>query len=342
LPGSGVTTLPEKPTTEVGVIAEAFNEATATPLVSVQPCRGQRMEGSNQSSQLSDCYTPIASEPLNELPLTAGRELVAKNEWNTWVSGSASRTKDTRDGMDTRGTSGSLSMGIDRVVTDDLVTGLQMSISRGTSSSFGDTLRTDFTNYSVGPYVSYSLSENWLLYGSLGFGKQVVDREIVSLSGRSDASQYALNIHTEGQYLLGSIFVRPKIQLSHSRTEGDAYQLKGNILNRYFVLNMNQAASSQGTVRGAIEINRTFELWNARTVMPFIEAGVYYVYEGSGKRLTSELTYVDNNPWGGILRAGARSLLGKSTMVSFDVANTTVGINNLSIWEMQLLISHSF
>jgi hypothetical protein len=335
-----IGTLPETPTTGVGKITGVI----AAPLTPAQPCRGHRPDDPSQAGQLSDCYAPTPQIQPGELPLTAGRELVAKSEWNIWIDGSASRLRDTRDGMDTHGHTSSLSMGLDRVLNDDLVAGLQLFVSRGTSNSFGDTMQTDSTSYTIGPYISYSLSQNWLLYGAISLGKQTIDTQLVSLSGTSDANQYSLNLQTEGQYALGSAVVRPKAQLSHTYNEGDAYQLKGSILNTPLTINMRNEGFNYGVVQSSVEFNRTFDFGNNRLVMPFIETGIYYEYArpNSGQHLTVNLTYADSSPWGGVLRGGVRSLIGQSTMASFDVANQTVGVNDLSIWEMRLLISHSF
>jgi outer membrane autotransporter protein len=337
--------LPETPTTgTVRTAGELNGTAIAVPVTPNQPCRGQRPQDPGQVGQLSDCYTPAPEFPAGELPLTAGRELVEKSDWNIWVDGSATRIRDTRDGMDTRGNTSSFSMGIDRVVNDDLVAGLQMSVSKAKSSSFDDAMQSDSTSYSVGPYLSYSLTDNWLLYGSLGFGKQSVDKQLLVFSGTSDSVQYSLSLQTEGQYAFGAAVVRPKVQLSYMHNEGDAYQLKGVILNTPLTLNMRNQSFNYGVVQTSVELNQTFDLGNNRMVMPFIEAGVYYEYErpGSGQHLTSNLTYANSSPWGGVIRAGARSLVGASTMASFDVANQTVGVNDVNIWEVRLLISHSF
>jgi len=346
LPG-GVTppigTLPETPTTGPG---KAQGELGGAAIAAPQnlPCRGQRPDDPAQAGQLSDCYIPAPELQSAELPLTPGRELVAKSEWNIWMDGSATRLRDTRDGMDTHGNSSSFSLGIDRVVNDDLVAGLQLSVSRGKSSSFGDTLRTDATGYSIGPYISYSFSPNWLLYGALGFGRQTTDTQLVSLSGTSDSEQYSLSLQAEGQYALGSVFIRPKVQLSQTHNAGDSYQLKGVILNTPLTLNMRKESFNYGVVQGSVELNRTFDLGNNRVVMPFVEAGIYYEYlrPNSGQHLTGDLTYADSSPWGGVLRLGARSLIGNATMASLDIANQTIGVTDVNIWEARLLISHSF
>ena len=260
------------------------------------------------------------------------------------MNGSGSHVRDQRDGMDTHGNSGALSIGFDRVLSNDLVAGFQLSIVRADSNSFGEDLRTDSTNYSIGPYLSYSVSPNWLIYGALGFGRASVDTRILDLNGTSDANQYSVNLQAEGQYALGQMLVRPKIQLSQTHISGDDYQLQGNVLNTPVTLTMRNQSSNYGVLQGSLELNQTFDIGNRRIVMPYIEAGIHYEYARpqSGQHLTSNLTYADTSPWGGMLRGGVRTLFGKSTMASLEVGNQSIGVSDLSIWGLQLLVSHSF
>jgi hypothetical protein len=323
---------------------ELSGPALARPYVPQQPCRGVRRDDESNTGIMSDCYTPAAEIQSGELPLTPGRELVAKEEWNIWLDTRVSRLHDQRDGMDTRGNASTISIGMDRTVSDDLVAGMQLSLSRATGNSFEGDMRTDSTSYSIGPYVSYSVSPNWLIYGAAGFGRQSVDTNILSLNGTSDSNQYSLNLQAEGQYALGSAVARPKFQLSHTYNSGDTYQLQGNILNTPITLNLQNASFNYGVAQSSVEINRVFEFGNNQLVMPYVEAGVYYEYARlqSGQHLTGNLTYADSSPWGGVLHAGARALFGKSTMASLEVGYQSLGITELSIWEFQLLVSHSF
>jgi len=348
LPGGVVppiATLPEVPPTGGGQPEfDHADPALARPLVPPQPCRGARPEDASTVGQMSDCYSPVAETQSGALPPTPGRELVEPTEWNIWLDSRASHLSDQRDVMDTRGDSSAITIGLDRIVSSDLVAGLQLALMRADGKSFEGDLRTDSTAYSIGPYVSYSASPDWLVYGAVGFGRQSVDTRIVGLEGRSDTDQYSLSLQTEGQYALGSAVARPKIQLSHTYVSGDTYALQGNILNTPITLNMRNAGFNYGVALGSLEINRTFDLGHDRLVMPYIEAGVYYEYARpqSGQHLTGNLAYADTSPWGGVLHAGARSLVGHSTMASLDLGYQSLGINDLSIWELQLLVSHAF
>jgi hypothetical protein len=327
-----------------GVERKGTAIASAPSTSPLQPCRGPRPEDAGKAVQMTDCYAAPAQGRAGELPLTAGRELVAKSEWNVWADTGGSRLRDQRDGMDTKGNSKFLSVGLDRVVNDDLVAGFQFSFSRSASDSFGGDMTADSSSVTVGPYVSYSVSPHWLAYASLGLGRQRTDTQLVGLSGTANANLYSLNLQAEGQYALGSAFARPKVQLSHTHNAGSSYQLQGSVLGTPVSVDMNNPSSEFGIVQGSLEINRTFDLGNRRLLMPYIELGVNYAYARpqSGKRLTGDLTYVDSSPWGGILRAGLRSSFGKSTLATFELANKSIGISNLSIWELSLLVSHSF
>ncbi len=293
---------------------------------------------------MSDCHNPYASDEATELPLTPGRELIGGRPWNVWVDGDVIYINDKRHDLDTRGDTSVISFGLDRLVGKDLVAGLQASLTRTTSDGFDGDLQTDSTSYSIGPYFSYGLSPQWLIYGSLGFGQLSIDNQILNLAGTSESNQYSLNLQAEGQYQLGSALARPKIQLSQTRTSGDAYQLHGTILNRPVTLDMRNDSSDYGVIQTSLEINRTYDLGYNRLVMPYMEAGVSYEYARaeSGQYLTGNLTYAEASPWAGMLRAGARSLFGKSTMADLAVAYQSLGVNDLSIWEIRLLVSQSF
>lgn len=269
---------------------------------------------------------------------------MATSDWNFWLDTGGSRLRDERDGMDTKGNSNYLSIGLDRVVNSDLVAGLQLFFTRSASNSFGGDLSTDSTSFSVGPYVSYSVTQNWLMYAALGIGRERVGTQILSLNGTAEASMYSLNLQAEGQYALGSAYARPKIQLSHTHNAGDTYQLQGDIQNTSVAIDMRNPSFEYGLVQTAVEINRTFDLGYKRLLMPYVEAGVYYEYARpqSGKHLTGDLTYADSSPWGGVLRAGLRSSIGKSTLATLGLAYKSVGVSELSIWELRLLASQSF
>ena len=148
--------------------------------------------------------------------------------------------------MDTHGNSSAIAIGLDRFVSSDLVVGLQPALMRADGKSFEGELRTDSTAYSIGPYVSYSVSQDWLIYGAVGLGRKSVETRIVGLDGRSDAGQYSLNLRAEGQYLLGTAVARPRIQLSHTYVSGDSYTLQGKILNTPIILNMRNASFNYG------------------------------------------------------------------------------------------------
>ena len=348
VPG-GVTppigTLPDIPPTGGGTPEyERTGSAIVRPLVPPQPCRGVRPENTSTIGQLSDCSTPVAENQAGKLPPTPGRELVKPADWNTWVDGRVSRLSDQRDGMDTHGNSSAITIGLDRTVSSDLVAGLQLSLMRADGKSFEGDLRTDSTAYSIGPYLSWNVSPDWLIYGAVGFGRQSVETSVLSLNGTSDSGQYSLSLQAEGQYALGSVIARPKIQLSHTYTNGDSYQLQGIVLDTPITLNMRNASFNYGVALSSLEINRTFDLGDNRLVMPYIEAGVYYEYARpqSGQHLTGSLAYAESSPWGGVLHAGVRSLFGTSTMASLELGYQSLGVTDLSIWEFQLLVSHAF
>ena len=221
---------------------------------------------------------------------------------------------------------------------------MQLAVSRSISNSFGGDLHADTTGFLLGPYLSYRMSPAWSVYGALGVGQQSNDTQVLSLSGTAKAMQYNLSLQAEGQYAMGAAYARPKIQLNHTYTAGNNYELAGNILGTPVSINMRNDGFQVGAIQPTVEINRTYDLGNNKTVMPYVEAGFFYQYArpNSGQVLTSNLTSTDSTPWGGLVRAGARSLLGKTTMVKAEIGYQSLGIKDLSVWGLQLFLSHSF
>ena len=313
-----------------------INSRYAAPL----SCPAGRVPTVNASGQTSDCLAPVESD----IPLTQGRELLVASEWNVWADTNASHLSDQRHNMNTHGNTTSLSMGIDRLVTPDLVIGAQASLTRSNSNSFDGDMQADTNGFLIGPYLSYRVSPNWYVYGALLVGQQTIDQEILSLSGTLRTNQYSLNLQSEGQYAWEKAFLRPKVQMSYTYTSGDSYRLSGNVLSAPISLRMRSEGFGYGVIQPSLEINQTFDMGNNTLVTPYAEAGVFYEFDrpNSGQILTGNLHYTDASPWGGILRAGARSQINRSTILKLEVAYQSIGVNDLSVWGGQLFLSHSF
>ena len=316
-------------------------EAVAMKVSSTPVCPEGRLPVTNTAGQVLGCALPSY---FDEVPLTEGRDLVQINPWNIWLDNNNLSISDQRNNTDIHGNTVSLSMGIDRLINNNTVAGMQVSGTRTMSNGFQGDMASNTSGFLVGPYASYRFTPAWSLYGSFGIGQQTSTTQILSLNGTSKSMQYNFAIQAEGQYALNeTVSARPKVQVSQTQVNGNSYLLSGTIANTAVALNMNNDAYKFGMVQPSLELNKLIA-FNSTYVMPYVEAGVFYQYARpqGGQILTGNLTYADTSPWGGIVRLGTRALIDKATMAKLKFSYQSIGISNLNIWGLQLFLSHSF
>jgi outer membrane autotransporter protein len=235
-------------------------------------------------------------------------------------------------------------MGADRRVANDLVAGLQFSLETASSKGFQGVMTSDSSGFMISPYMAYQVSPEWSLYGALGIGQSNIDNRIFSLSGSYDVLRYSATLNAQGQYPLGSAFVRPKFTLSYLHNNADAYNLGGSILGTPITLRMPKNSYNFGTLESSVEINRVYRLDDGSALMPYAEVGITYDFErpDSGRYLDGDLTYRDSSPWVGMTRLGIRSLVARTTLVEFAASYLSLGTNDLAVWDLRLFITNSF
>jgi hypothetical protein len=363
LPPAGVTpslpggvmpptgTLPPPGEKVTGNIALTAGERNAPP-PTVLPCselRPGELGGSDSDPRLG-CRAPEQQDPqatsvsATGAPITAGRDLVEDTLWNAWVDTHYTSTSDHRNGLDTTGNAGVIVMGADRRVASDLVAGVQLSLETASNKGFQGAMTSDSNGFMVSPYMAYQVSPEWSLYGAVGLGQSNIDSGILSLSGSYDVQRYSATLNAQGQYTLGSAFVRPKFTWSYMHNSADAYNLGGSILGTPITLRMPKNSYNFGTLESSVEINRVYRFDNGSALMPYAEVGVAYDFErpDSGRYLDGDLTYRDSSPWVGMARLGMRSLVDRRTLVEFAVSYLSLGANDLAVWDLRLFLTHSF
>ena len=235
-------------------------------------------------------------------------------------------------------------MGADRRVANDLVAGFQLSLETASSKGFQGEMTSDSNGFMISPYMAYQVSPEWSLYGALGLGQSNIDNRILSLNGSYEVQRYSATLNVQGQYPLGSAFVRPKITLSYMHNNDDAYNLGGSILGTPITLRMPKNSYDFGTLESSVEINRVFRFDNGSALMPYAEIGIAYDFErpDSGRYLDGDLVYRDSSPWIGMTRLGIRSLIDRTTLIEFAASYLSLGTNDLAFWDLRPFLSHSF
>ncbi len=301
-----------------------------------------------QRAQLGDQEPVICpEEPFatdGSVPLTPGRDLGDETPWNTWVDTTVLVIDDDRFENDTSTTTGTVTFGLDRAITDNLVAGASLSLQSGESDGFDGTMHATESGFTIGPYIALRLSEHWAIDGSVTYGRTENDLRLAVLDGDYISEQVAANVNLHGQYDLGFANIRPKGSLFYGRTFGDAYEMKGDVLGRTVTVAFPESRFDYGAVEASAEINRVFFTENGLPVMPWAELGARYDFErpNDGQVLTGDLTLEDTTPWAVSLRSGLRMLVSETTLVEASAGYLSFGQKDLDVWEGRFYISFGF
>lgn len=164
----------------------------------------------------------------------------------------------------------SLTMGLDRRITSDLVVGMTVSLENSSTDAFDDTLGIDTDGFSFGPYAAYRLSS---IDGSLTYGRYNNDIELSVLNGEQDSERLAGEISLHGQYKVDANYVRPKAFVTWSHINSDDYDLSGNILNIPVSVSLPGNSYTYGVLDLSTEISRYFRLPDGQPFLVFTELG---------------------------------------------------------------------
>ncbi|MCK3779807.1 autotransporter domain-containing protein [Ensifer sesbaniae] len=322
--------------------------AARTPDTCIDP---RSIDSKQQQRDLPICRDLAAEEAAaqsadrsNQVPLTPGRDLPQPSLWNFWSDIQFADISDERYERDSDTLARSLTMGLDRRITSDLVIGMTVSLEDSSTDAFDGTLGIDTDGFSFGPYAAYRLSKHWAIDGSLTYGRYNNDIDLSVLSGQQDSERLAGEISLHGQYKVDAYLIRPKVSVSWSHVDSDAYDLSGSILNTPVSVSLPGDSFNYGILDLSTEVSRTFRLPDGQPFLVFTELGAEYQFErpNDGKILTGDLTEVTPSPWSFSLRSGFRMLVNDNLQIEATGGYLSFGQNDLDVWEGKLHVSWSF
>jgi outer membrane autotransporter protein len=238
---------------------------------------------------------------------------------------------------------GTLTVGVDRLFDDRLAIGVQASINDSESEARSRTIEIEGNGVTFGPYLSYGLSQQWSVLLALDLG--VLDRDVtlLNVSGEQDVNQYSGSLEFQGQYGFESVMLRPFGLLSYTRSEGDAFALKGDVLGQPVDIRLPATQADGSLVEIGLEASWLHQLSNGKRLLPYVEATARYSQVNSDSDLqlggNPESTVDD---WSGTLGGGARLLAGGTTMLQLGAAYQSLGQSELYVWEVFFFVSHGF
>ncbi|OCP01782.1 MULTISPECIES: autotransporter outer membrane beta-barrel domain-containing protein [unclassified Ensifer] len=314
-------------------------------------CIDPRSVNSKQQRDLPICRDLAAKDAAarsgggsSQVPLTPGRDLPAPSLWNFWSDIQFADISDNRYDRDSDTLARSLTMGLDRRITSDLVVGMTVALEDSSTDAFDGTLGIDTDGFSFGPYAAYRLSKHWAIDGSLTYGRYDNDIDLSVLSGEQDSERLAGEISLHGQYKVDAYLIRPKVSVSWSHINSDDYDLSGNILNIPVSVSLPGDSYNYGVLDLSTEISRYFRLPDGQPFLVFTELGAEYQFErpNDGKILTGDLSEVTPSPWSFSLRSGFRMLVNDNLQLEATGGYLSFGQKDLDVWEGKLHVSWSF
>ncbi|MBM3092155.1 autotransporter domain-containing protein [Ensifer sp. T173] len=321
--------------------------AAPTPDTCIDP---RSINSNKQQRDLPICRDLAAEEAAaqsadrSQVPLTPGRDLPAPSLWNFWSDIQFADISDERYDRDSDTLARSLTMGLDRRITNDLVVGMTVSLENSSTDAFDGTLGIDTDGFSFGPYAAYRLSKHWAIDGSLTYGRYNNDIDLSVLSGRQDSERLAGEISLHGQYKVDAYFIRPKVSVNWSHIDSGAYDLSGSILNIPVSVSLPGDSFNYGVLDLSTEISRYFRLPDGQPFLAFAELGAEYQFErpNDGKILTGDLSEVTPSPWAFSLRSGFRMLVNDNLQIEATGGYLSFGQKDLDVWEGKLHVAWSF
>ncbi|CAN7169916.1 autotransporter outer membrane beta-barrel domain-containing protein [Rhizobium sp. LjRoot254] len=325
----------------------AIKGARVRPVRTTRDCVDPRSVDENQKREQPICRELVpeeAASQLSQVPLTPGRDLPAPSPWNFWWDTQFTDISDDRHGRDSDTLARSLTLGLDRRITDNFVLGMSLALEDSSTGSFNETLNIDTEGFSVGPYAAYRLTKHWAVDASLTYGRYSNDVNLSVLDGNYDSEKFSGSVTLQGQYQYGEYFFRPRTTVNFSHVESDSYDLSGRLLNLPVSLSLAGDSFNYGVLDLATEVSRYVRLPGGKPIVVFGELGAHYEFErpGGGKILTADLSEVTTSPWTFSARSGFRTLLKDNLQVEATVGYLSLGQTNLDVWEGKLRVSWAF
>lgn len=301
----------------------------------IQYCPSARFDQSGEldPSSLNGCTALY--EAAKTAPLTPGRDLVPETPWNAWVDTSYMRTRNQRGVAEVNDRTGALTVGADRKVSDRMSAGVMMSINDQRTESLWGYVTADANGWLIGPYAAYQLSQSWSLFGGASVGEVRRDHRVLTLNGNNTALQYSLMINAQGEYPVGEeVVARPKLGISYLNENARDYLLGGSVLGAPLQILVDGRRRESGEFQGSVEFNRRINLEHQKFAVAYVELGAIGNYMRQENSLDPR--------WQGLLRGGFRMLAAKSLQIDVSASYRSLGVSDLSIWDMRLFAAYAF
>jgi hypothetical protein len=275
-----------------------------------------------------------------QAPLTEGRQLLEDPAWNVWFAvGPFTNTADQRHGLDNSTRSNYATFGIDRAIGANVVFGVSANLEKNHTEGFGGTYRVAGEGITAGPHLAYRLSNEWTMDLSATTAWYDNETHVDLMSGSYGSRRYTGALNFSGQYVIDNTFLRPRLNGSFTYSTTDQYDLNGTFFGSEMALPFDAAITRYGDTTAGLEINHAIGRF-----IPYLDLSARYEYlrANEGLIMSGDLTSVPTLAWTGMVKFGARTLLGGMTFLEIGGGYTSFFQRGLQTWESRIFLSQGF
>lgn len=278
------------------------------------------------------------------VPITPARELQAQTVWNAWSLVTGQFSEDDRRSRDFSSFTGTLALGADRRLSEDLVVGFSVTGELTNTEGFGGALDLRTNGFELGPYIAMRLSQHWAIDGALTYGYSRSDIELATLEGSYDTHEFGGRIGLHGQYTYQDWLIQPGATATFNRVFSSSYPLKGTFLGRSYNVAISESVASVGTLELDTRFSRPFILEDGKILQPFVELSATYEFArpNNGRLLGADLKSFSPSPWSLGLRGGVTARLANNVTLDALGGYLSFAQPGLDTWEASLRVAIGF
>jgi hypothetical protein len=243
-------------------------------------------------------------------------------QYNIWLEGKYRRTEYSISTETLYNKS--ISLGIDRMITDDFLLGFMVVGEKELSETVATAIEDKGNGFLLGPYIAYRITPSLILDARLLAGSSNHDVKTAGVAtGRYRRSNYFAAVRLASAMEVGTWSLIPSVELASSREKSKAYNdaIRGAIPSATFTNNYATGA-----------LLAAYNGW-ARAggaVTPYIGANISSSF--------------DNNSGGayGSVRAGFTGVFKNGSRINIDIAYGAIGLSQVDDYQASAVFEVSF
>jgi len=252
-------------------------------------------------------------EQLAALGINAGHLISPKqSDLDIWAEGQFTYFEDGTAGSETSGHFGVLYLGVDYVLTPNLLVGALVQIDSMEQSSSDLSTKVDGIGWLAGPYLTARLSDNVFFQGRAAWGRSTNDiSPFLTYTDEFDTERWLATGTLKGRWQHGAWLISPAASVGYVEERQESYT---DSLGAF----IPEQTVSIGQAKFGPEISYRGEIVNGVVVQPFASLEGIWTFSADGADDLVVDTLAGNNELRGKVGAGVKALTAAGTALSIS------------------------